>query len=89
LAIQHRIGIHNQWLQIAVQGGWIALILALSWLLGGVLKLPSGKWLILLIAGFMVESFLERQSGILISVLTLLPLVQDPKENDQEEEKNR
>ncbi len=89
LAIQHRIGIHNQWLQIAVQGGWIALLLALSWLLGGVLRLLSGKWLILLIAGFMVESFLERQSGILISVLTLLPLVQDPKENNLEEEKNR
>ncbi len=89
LAMQHRIGIHNQWLQIAVQGGWLALLLALSWLLGGLWKLRTGKWLILLIAGFMVESFLERQSGILISVLTLLPLVQDPKENDPEEEKNR
>ena len=89
LAIQHRIGIHNQWLQIAVQGGWLAVILALSWLLGGVLRLPSGKWLILLIAGFMVESLLERQSGILISVLTLLPSMQDSKENSLEEEKNR
>lgn len=89
LSVQHRIGIHNQWLQLGVQGGWLAMVLTLMWLIRGVFKLPSGYWLIMLMVGLAVESFLERQSGILICVLTLLAAAQEPKEIVPIEEKNR
>jgi len=35
-------------------------------------RFESGSWILVLMSGLMVESFLERQSGILISVVILL-----------------
>jgi len=72
LLLPHRIGIHNQFLQMAVQGGWLSAMLLLLSLLIACYRFESGSWILVLMSGLMVESFLERQSGILISVVILL-----------------
>lgn len=77
LLMVHRIGIHNQFLQMGVQGGWLAMglmVVALSW---AFLNWNSGYWILVLMSGLMVESFMERQSGILISIVILLAAAQN------------
>ncbi len=87
LSMAHRIGIHNQFLQLGVQGGWLAMWMAIGWLLFGIVRFPGGFWLIVLISGLLVESFFERQAGILITVVTLLNSVYESYGKSLEEEK--
>lgn len=75
LAERHRIGVHNQWLEMALQSGWIGSTLFFIFVFFG-LRTVGGNaldsnqqiWLALL-AAMMFESLLERQAGILIVIV--------------------
>jgi O-antigen ligase len=72
LAERHRIGVHNQWLEGALQSGWLPMLLVL--VMGFVVMRngnsmggtsATGLWLALVLA-LMFESLFERQAGILV-----------------------
>ncbi len=72
LAERHRIGVHNQWLEGALQSGWLPWfsIFVLGFLVLGEGDSVQGVkgyglWLALVLA-MMFESLMERQAGILV-----------------------
>ncbi len=83
LAERHRIGVHNQWLEGALQCGWIPMLLLLGFGFS-VLRRPSGEdrvgghalWLALAVA-MMFESLMERQAGILILLVVFQGLMSE------------
>jgi len=83
LAERHRIGVHNQWLEGAMQSGWISF---LSILLLGFFAFGDGSlggktggrsvWLALVMA-MMFESLMERQAGILVLIVVFQGLMHE------------
>ena len=75
LAERHRIGVHNQWLEGALQSGWMSFVLLL---VAGFFALGDGRngdrtmevalWLAVVVA-MMFESLMERQAGILVLIV--------------------
>lgn len=75
LAERHRIGVHNQWLEGALQSGWISMALILCAGFLALMNVKSGQpvngsavWLALVVA-MMFESLMERQAGILVLMM--------------------
>lgn len=75
LAERHRIGVHNQWLEMSLQSGWIGATLFFVFVFFGLrnerligLDGTQQIWLALL-AAMMFESLLERQAGVLIVIV--------------------
>ena len=77
LAERHRIGVHNQWLEMSLQSGWIVSALFFIFVFIG-LRTVGGNafnsnqqiWLAI-VAAMMFESLLERQAGVLITIVAL------------------
>ena len=86
LQIQHRIGIHNQWLESAAQSGWIVLLVMIVfyWSIykGGF----SLLWISLMGFSMVIESMLERQAGMLLFAFLLVFTVSLPLKNKYKEE---
>jgi hypothetical protein len=75
LAERHRIGVHNQWLEMSLQSGWIVAVLffifvfiGLRTMGGNALNSNQQIWLAI-VAAMMFESLLERQAGVLIAIV--------------------
>jgi len=75
LAERHRIGVHNQWLEMALQSGWVSatlffifVFLGLAVVGGNTLGSNQQIWAAL-VAAMMFESLLERQAGVLIVIV--------------------
>lgn len=90
LAERHRIGFHNQWLEGAVQSGWVWMLLlfVLGFLViqdpqGRFINLGSGLWIGLVVA-MMFESLLERQAGVLIAISLFQGLGTEKNNNNSE-----
>ena len=90
LAERHRIGVHNQWLEGAMQSGWISF---LSILLLGFFAFGDGSlggktggrsvWLALVMA-MMFESLMERQAGILVLIVVFQGLMHEKNGSNSE-----
>lgn len=81
LAERHRIGVHNQWLETSLQSGVFSsvglllfgfLVFAKKQKASGLQKFPV--WMALVIS-MMFESLLERQAGVLVTVIAFQVLV--------------
>ena len=86
LQVQHRIGIHNQWLESAAQSGWMVLLVMtiFYWAIykGGF----SLLWMSLMGFSMVIESMLERQAGMLLFAFLLVFTVSLPRKNKEKEE---
>lgn len=75
LAERHRIGVHNQWLESALQSGWVgfAVLMVAGFFVfregtAGGDWVGIGLWLAMVVA-MMFESLMERQAGILVVIV--------------------
>lgn len=71
------IGPHNQWLEMAIQGGFIALLLVLIQGFRWMMASPHSGWMLGLALAACFESLAERQAGVLAWVLALMWLLID------------
>lgn len=72
LNAENWIGPHNQVLEMALQGGCVALFLALLWGIDFFRRSSDYAWVLGLGFAMMFESLAERQSGVLVLVLALI-----------------
>lgn len=72
LLAENWIGPHNQFLEMALQGGGLALFLALIWGLDFLRRSSDVAWTAGLGVAMVFESLGERQAGVLMLVLVLI-----------------
>ena len=72
LDAENWIGTHNQFLEMALQGGYFAVLLGLIWGLDFLRRSSDFAWTAGLGVAMMFESLGERQAGVLMLVLVLV-----------------
>lgn len=91
LADRHQVGVHNQWLETAVQSGWLSslFIFFSGFTVFGFANNRQNKWgwilWLSLVMAMMFESLLERQAGVLVVVL-MFQVMQGQKSDEIPEE---
>lgn len=66
------IGPHNQYLEMALQGGFLTVLLAVMWLMDWMRRSSQWLWSVGLALAMVFESLAERQAGVLALVLVLI-----------------
>jgi hypothetical protein len=72
LDAENWIGPHNQFLEMALQGGYFAVLLGLIWGLDFLRRSSDFAWTAGLGVAMIFESLGERQAGVLMLVLVLV-----------------
>jgi O-antigen ligase len=66
------IGPHNQYLELALQGGFLTVLLTMIWMMDWMRRSSHWLWTAGLALAMVFESLAERQAGVLALVLVLI-----------------
>lgn len=72
LNAENWIGPHNQVLEMALQGGWVSVLLVFLWGFDFLRRSSDFAWVLGLGFAMMFESLAERQAGVLVIILVLI-----------------